>query len=61
MCDDYLYKYRLEITGRMPNAAVDSSFVYLSNIEEIALIRRTGLRESAAIRMTIFLRKKRSW
>ena len=36
MCDDYLYKYRLEITGRMPNAAVDSSFVYLSNIEEIA-------------------------
>ena len=35
MCDDHLYKYRLEITGRMPNAAVDSSFVYLSNIEEI--------------------------
>lgn len=35
MCDDYLCQYRLEITGRMPNAAVDSSFVYLSNIEEI--------------------------
>ena len=35
MCDDHLYKYRLEINGRMPNAAVDSSFVYLSNIEEI--------------------------
>ena len=35
MCDDYSYKYRLEINGRMPNAAVDSSFVYLSNIEEI--------------------------
>ena len=35
MCDDHLYKYRLEITGRMPNAAVDSSFGYLSNIEEI--------------------------
>ena len=35
MCDDHSYKYRLEITGRMPNAAVDSSFVYLSNIEEI--------------------------
>ena len=34
-CDDYLYKYRLEINGRMPNAAVDSSFVYLSNLEEI--------------------------
>ncbi|MBR0373961.1 MAG: immunogenic protein [Mogibacterium sp.] len=36
MCDDHLYKYRLEINGRMPNAAVDTSFVYLSNIEEIS-------------------------
>lgn len=35
MCDDHSYQYRLEITGRMPNAAVDSSFVYLSNIREI--------------------------
>ena len=35
MCDDHLYKYRLEVNGRMPNAAVDSSFVYLSNLEEI--------------------------
>ncbi len=35
MCDDYKYRYRLEINGRMPNAAVDSTFVYLSNIEEI--------------------------
>ena len=35
MCDDVIYSYRLEITGRMPNAAVDSTFVYLSNIEEI--------------------------
>ena len=34
-CDGRRYKYRLEIDGRMPNAAVDSSFVYLSNIEEI--------------------------
>ena len=34
-CDDRVYKYRLEINGRMPNAAVDSTFVYLSNIEEI--------------------------
>ena len=34
-CDDHLYKYRLEINGRIPNAAVDSFFVYLSNIEEI--------------------------
>lgn len=36
MCDDFTYKYRLEIDGRMPNAAKDSSFVYLSNIEEIS-------------------------
>ena len=35
MCDDHLYKYRLEIHGRMPNAAEDSTFVYLSKIEEI--------------------------
>ena len=35
MCDDHMYQYRLEITGRMPNAAVESSFVYLSNIVEI--------------------------
>ncbi len=34
-CDDRTYKYRLEISGRIPNAAVDSSYIYLSNIEEI--------------------------
>ena len=39
MCDDQSYKYRLEINGRMPNAAADSSFVYLSNIEEITFDR----------------------
>lgn len=32
----YLYKYRLEISGRMPNAVRDSTFIYLSNIEEIS-------------------------
>lgn len=36
MCDGYIYKYRLEITGRMPNAAVDSTFIYLSNSENIS-------------------------
>lgn len=39
MCDDYIYKYRLEISGRMPNAAADTTFVYLSNIEEIPFER----------------------
>ncbi len=39
MCDGYTYKYRLEISGRMPNAAKDSTFVYLSNIEEISFTR----------------------
>lgn len=33
--DDYTYKYRLEITGRMGNAAKDSTFVFLSNIKDI--------------------------
>ena len=33
------YKYRLEITGRMNNAAKDSTFIYLSNIEEIPFDR----------------------
>lgn len=33
--DEYAYKYRLEITGRMNNAAKDSTFVFLSNIKEI--------------------------
>ena len=34
-CDGHTYKYRLEISGRMHDAAVDSTFVYLSNIEMI--------------------------
>ena len=35
-CDGHVYQYRLTISGRMPQAAADSSFVYLSNIEEIS-------------------------
>lgn len=35
-CNDIAYKYRLEIKGRIPNAACDSVFVYLSNIENIS-------------------------
>lgn len=38
-CDEYTYKYRLEISGRMPNAAADSTFVYLSNLEQISFER----------------------
>ena len=33
------YKYRLEITGRMNNAVKDSTFIYLSNIEDIPFDR----------------------
>lgn len=33
--DDYTYQYRLEVTGRMNNAAKDSTFVFLSNIKDI--------------------------
>ena len=35
-CNGHSYKYRLEITGRMPNAICDSTYVYLSNIEDIS-------------------------
>ncbi len=34
--DDHTYKYRLEISGRMNNAAKDSTFVYLSNLYSIS-------------------------
>lgn len=34
--DGYTYKYRLEISGRMPSAAKDTTYVYLSNIETIS-------------------------
>ncbi len=34
--DGHTYKYRLEISGRMPNAVKDSTYVYLSNIENIS-------------------------
>ena len=50
MCDDHSYKYRLKINGRMPNAAVNSSFVYLSNIEEITFdqaYRAAGISSNA--------------
>ena len=36
MCEDHTYKHRLEISGRMPSAAKDSTFVYLSNKEDIS-------------------------
>ena len=34
--DEHIYKYRLEISGRMPNAVKDSTYIYLSNIENIS-------------------------
>ena len=34
--DDYSYLYKLELTGRMHNAAKDSTFVCLSNSEDIS-------------------------
>ena len=33
--DDHIYQYRLEITGRLNNAIKDSTYVYLSNTEDI--------------------------
>ena len=37
--DTHTYKYRLEITGRMNSAEKDSTFVFLSNIEDITFDR----------------------
>ncbi len=39
MYDGRYYKYRLEITGRMNSAAKDSTFIYLSNTEDISFDR----------------------
>ena len=37
ICEDHSYnKYRLEKSGRMPDAAEDSTFVYLSNLKGIS-------------------------
>ena len=33
--DDYIYQYRVEVTGKMNNAAKDSMFVFLSNTKDI--------------------------
>lgn len=33
--DDYTYQYRLELTGRLNNAAKDSTYIILSNTKEI--------------------------
>lgn len=33
--DDYTYQYRVEVTGRMNNAAKDSMYVFLSNTKDI--------------------------
>ena len=48
-CDEHIYKYRFEISGRMPNAEKNSTFVYLSNLSEISFEqawRASGLSSS---------------
>ena len=34
-CDDITYQYRLELTGRMPNAEADSYYVVLTDNEDL--------------------------
>ena len=34
-CDGHIYKSRLEIRGRLSNTVKDSTYIYLSNIEDI--------------------------
>ncbi|MCR5735012.1 MAG: sodium ion-translocating decarboxylase subunit beta [Lachnospiraceae bacterium] len=51
MYEGRIYKYRLEITGRMNNAAKESTFIYLSNIEDIPFdraVKASGLSNSMA-------------
>ena len=36
MCDDITYQYRLVISGRIPNAEKDTTFIYLSNKKDIS-------------------------
>ena len=38
-CDGHVYKYKLVITGAMPNTETSSTFTYLSNIENISFDR----------------------
>ncbi len=38
-CEGHAYKYRLEIKGTIPNASVESTFVYLSNFKNISFHR----------------------
>ena len=38
-CDGQVYKYKLEISGTMPNTETSSTFTYLSNIENISFNR----------------------
>ena len=34
-CEGYSYAKKLTVSGRMPNAAADSTFVYLTNLDDI--------------------------
>lgn len=50
-CGDVTYKYRLELSGRVPNAVKDSTYVYLSNIKSISFERAwkaSGLSSNSA-------------
>ena len=49
--DGITYKYRLEITGRMPNAAKSTTYIVLSNTEDITFDqtwRASGLSSNLA-------------
>ena len=35
-CEGYTYQYCITISGRMPNAAVNSTFTFLSNVPQIS-------------------------
>ena len=37
--DGIVYRYKIEVSGRLPRVAVESTFTYLSNLEEIPFER----------------------
>lgn len=66
--DGRVYQYRLEITGRMNNAAVESTFVYLSNLEAITFDqawKAAGFNSKTAdyfsVEDTVFAKTNSAW
>ena len=60
-CDGHIYKYRLEISGRLSNAVKDSTYIYLSNIEDITFEQAGKHLGLAVIWMITLILTKQYW